>query len=443
LRVNRLLVILVLAAVAVALPVASAGSAPKQGKDYTAVVPSALAGDTVDYTMTVTNLTGTQQFGSANVTIPAAIGLGVDGGLSVAPRGTALRSATNPRVIELRDLALAPNESATLTLGGLEMPCVGPAPQWELVAKQSNDFSGLPGNALNLRTEGSDVTTDLVGQCRLNFLARPRGAQKTLPIRSVPFEPDGPPVRIDARDPQGDPVPSFTTPVALGLAGTGTGSLSQDPADPAAAGGVLSYSGLRISAAGSYNLTATKTGYIAATSEQFQIVDVAQDCDDESCEATLDGRRTSNRVNGELIAGDPGHALLSSNVGTRPDCEFAGHTSRMGPDEWYEFEVTVDRRKTVTVTFSRLAMKAASGGASSLEICFSSPEPFTANGGLRQFNYVDDDGDPLDGFVGLLPDCPEVPTDDPCILDREPAGGGTAVVTFFAPASLGDPRYRG
>jgi hypothetical protein len=439
--VLRLVSIVVLAGAALALPIDDVGSAPKQGKDYTAVVAPALAGDTVDYTVTVTNRTGTQEVGSANLTIPAAIGLGVDGGLSVAPRGTAVRSATDPRVIELRGLALVDGESATVTLAALEMPCVGPAPEWTIVAKQSNDFSGLPGNALTLRALGSDLSTDLGGQCRLAFAAQPKGAQKGEPIRSVAFEPvAGPPVRINALDPEGDPVPSFTTPVSIGLAGTGSGSLSQDPADPASAGGVLSYSGLRIGAAGAYNLTAAKTGYIPGTSDQFQIVDVEQPCDHVRCEVGLDGQRASARITGELVANDPGHALLSSSVGTRPDCEFAGYSSPMGPDEWYEFALTVERTKTITVTYSKVAMKAAAGGPASLEICFSSPEPFTAKGGTQPFNYVDGDGDPSDGFVGLLPDCPAVPLADPCILDRASAGGGRAVVTAFAPAALGDPR---
>jgi hypothetical protein len=46
----------------------------------------------------------------------------------------------------------------------------------------------------------------------------------------------------------------------------------------------------------------------------------------------------------------------------------------------------------------------------------------------------------LEGYVGLLPDCPDTP-DSPCILSRGSGGGGTALVEFFVPGRLGDPRY--
>src|SRR5688500_2833613 len=80
----------------------------------------ALAGDTVDYTVQITNKAGTQQLGSANLTIPSSIGLGADGTVtaSVSPRGTAIASSSNPRLIELRNLALVDGETATITLFG-------------------------------------------------------------------------------------------------------------------------------------------------------------------------------------------------------------------------------------------------------------------------------------------------------------------------------------
>ena len=391
--------------------------------------------------MTLTNLTGTQQLGSANVTIPAAIGLGVDGALSVAPRGTARRSATNPRVIELRELALVPNESATLTLEGLEMPCVGPHPQWAIVAKQSNDFSGLPGNALNLRAAGSDLTTDLSGRCRLDFAAQPKGAQKTERIRSEEYNPDGgPPVQVRALDAEGDPVPGLDGPVAIGLVSEDNGTLSQPASDPVDDGALLSYSSLSIDLAGTYKLTADKTGYDGTLSQAFSIVDEANPCDHQSCQARLDGPRASMALEGALAPGDPGHAVLSRGTGTRPDCD--GYVSPMGLQEWYEFQLTVLREKTVTVTYSKTAMQSVPGGAPALQICLSTPEPFIAKGGTQLFDYDDLDGDDQDGFVGLLFDCADAGPGQPCIQERSPAGGGRAIVRIFVPARLGDPRCR-
>ena len=81
--------------------------------------------------------------------------------------------------------------------------------------------------------------------------------------------------------------------------------------------------------------------------------------------------------------------------------------------------LTVERGKTVTVTYSKLAMKAVQG-PSSLEICLSAPKPFVAKGGTQPINYDDFDGDPLDGSAGLLADCGDAPPDEPCIRDRSP-----------------------
>ena len=437
-----LLAIAVLSIAAVALPIASAGSAPKQGKDYTVVVATAFAGDTVDYTVTITNKAGTQELGSANLTIPDAIGLGPDGSVSasVTPRGTATPSETDARVIELRDLALVNDEPAIVTIQGLEMPCVG-NPVWEVPpAKQSNDFSALPGNALTFNATESDLITDLGGQCELTFAAEPANAQQGAAIRSAAFDPvDGPPVQVGALDANGgEPVRRFDEPVAIGHFGTGGGTLSKDPADPADDGALLSYSGLSIGAAGTYKLTAAKDGYVDGVSSAFAIAEVVEDCDHASCLAKLDGTRASTVLQGALAGGPAGHAVLSRSTGTRPECP--GYVSPLGTAEWYEFALTVAREKTMTVTYSKNAMRSVAGGAPSLEICLSSPEPFVAKGGTRLFNYDDLDGDPLDGFVGLLANCGDVPAGEPCIRDRAPASGGRAVVTFFVPARLGDPR---
>src|SRR5688500_218857 len=83
--VVRLLTGSAVAIAAIALPVASAGAAPKQGKLYEVIVAPAYAGQTLsdpgapplqtagDYTVTIENKTGTQSLGSVNLTIPDAI----------------------------------------------------------------------------------------------------------------------------------------------------------------------------------------------------------------------------------------------------------------------------------------------------------------------------------------------------------------------------------
>jgi hypothetical protein len=424
---------------------------PAAGKNFTVQVSSAYAGDTVHagdattFTVVLTNRTGTQQLGSANVTVAPGIGIRPGASATVAndqgtAPGTATFSATDPRTLELRGLDLAPDRTATVTFDALAMPCTG-TPTWPApTAKQSNDYSGA-GNDLTFQDSGSDLTTDLSGQCTLDFLVNPAGAQTSAPIRGTAYEPTSAPVQLRALGANGlDPVPSFSGPVTLGLETSAAGSLNAGPA-PSLSDGVLSYSGLTVNAAGSYKLTASKAGYIGTKSPEFPISDEVGSCDANGCGAPLtsNGTRATVKLEGSPASSGSGHVALSSSIGTRPDC--TGYTSPMGANEWYEFAATTPVEKRLTVTFTKAAMKTVMGGANSLEICFSSPEAFVPKGALTPYNYVDDlfDFDPFDGFVGLLADCPATPGEQPCILGRSPAGGG-AVVSVFAPASLGDPR---
>jgi hypothetical protein len=443
----RLVATATLAAAAMALPAATASAAPKPGpqpgKDYTlnVSVDQAFAGDTADYRVRITNQTGTQQVGSADITIPSQIGVGSVGTASVSPAGRAEKSASDPTKFEVRSLGLAPGRSVDVTFHRLELPCEGPIADWRIVAKQSNDFSGLPGNALTLQPPpASDVTTNLVDECQLDFLAQPAGAEHGVSIRSLAFEPVlGGAVKIRALGANGgDPVPSFTGPIALATESSANGGLSPGP-NPTLDGGVLSYLGLSISEAGSYKLVAVRTGYVTGKSRPFPIVEDAGTCNDTTCEtATLTGARASVKLKGDLTTGATGHVVLSSNVGTPPKC--AGYVRPMGPNEWYEFGATVDRKKTITVNFNKSAMKTVTGGANALEICLSSPENFTAKGSTELINYEDFDDNDTDGFAGLLLDCADAPEGAPCIINRSPTPGGGAIVTFSTPATLSDPR---
>src|SRR5215208_5050639 len=221
-RSVRVLSILVLGAACAGLPAATAAAAPKPkplGKPFEVVVATAYAGETVaDYTVTITNLATTQQLGSVNLQIPAPM---VIAGDQTTDHGTILEPKTD-HLVELRDLNLAPNGGKATVKLGLQMPCEKSGLEWlGIEGKQSNDFSGQPGNAADLV---STPVTVLQGNCHLSFSAQPASAKTGTEILADAFAAAlGPapeprhPVTVEALD--GKPTPQlmtwFTGAVAL------------------------------------------------------------------------------------------------------------------------------------------------------------------------------------------------------------------------------------
>src|SRR3954469_19949760 len=151
--------------VACGLP-ASASAAPTKPFEVTLTPAQVPAGVTVGaYTVTLTNETGTQQLGSADVTVPGAF--------TVVSQPTLNRPGTvseSDKVLHLRTLNLPPGASVTATVG-LRMTCVSGAYTWKAAAKQSNDFNGPPGN--NLGPVKGSLTTTVTGSCALRFVTHP------------------------------------------------------------------------------------------------------------------------------------------------------------------------------------------------------------------------------------------------------------------------------
>jgi hypothetical protein len=405
-----------------------------------ASIPGAMpAGMTIPgFTVRLQNDTGTQQIGSANVTVPAAFTIAsaptADRGVLLAPLGNTLR---------LRDLNVPPGDSVTVTLD-LRLPCVsGPATYaWAAQLKQSNDFNGT-GNDLS-PPPAAAFENVVTGACALRYVAggAPAGAVKGQAIRADAFQPGSANLvsveAVDGRSPDlAERLGWFSGPVALALGQTNyPGQLVQSPDPVSASAGVARFSASSITAAGVYRLRASTTagGFAAsdprALSAAFQIVDVAAACA-AVCSATL-GATTITGAAGT----DTGLVLLSRNVGPDPSC--AGYEPPVA-DAWYEFQVTAQRDKTIVVNYTKPQMRVVKN-ASALEICFATPGPdsFPAKNGAAPFDY-DGDG-PAEGFVGLLPDCPAIPT-HPCVINRGNLKGGGGFIEFFVPSDLGDPRY--
>jgi hypothetical protein len=421
---------LIVAVLVLAVAAAAADAAPKKPFVMDVAPVSEFAGVTDNaYTVTLTNNTTTQQLGSANVTIPAAF---------TVVSGPSLGTLAPGNVLELRNLGLPPGGSVTVTLG-LRMPCVAGSYDWGVEAKQSNDFSGPPGNTLG--PVSGNRTTTVQGTCKLRFVNQPASAERTAHITAVAFQPDSPSrVTVEAID--GSPSPQrltwFAGTVELQLVQSGPGALTPDAPSSAAVAGLASYSDLAIDEAGNYNLRATTTaaGFSAGVSETFQVIMVVEPCRPAGCRAELAGDDTTSTLLGTPAAGD-GFALLSLNLGTRPAC--AGHTP--ATSDYYEFGLSgVAADKTIVAGFDKGAVKRA-GGLSKLEICFAAPQWFAAKTlPAAPFDYDGDAGNGAEGFVGLLPDCAASPA-GPCVLGRSPTGAGGAELRFFVSAAWGDPRY--
>jgi hypothetical protein len=431
--VNRHSLRALLAALVVvcALPASASAASPTKPYEVALSPGQVSAGVTVDaYTVTLTNRTGTQQLGSADVTVPATFT--VVGAPTLNRAGTVSASGN---LLSLRNLSLPPDASVTVTVA-LRMSCVAGAYAWQVTAKQSNDFNGPPGNTLG-PIIGS-LTTTVTGSCTFRFVAQPADAAKNTAIRAVEFAQGSDElVTVEAVDGSANParLTWFNGQVTMGLVTTyGGGALAG--ASATAAAGVASFPGLQITANGVYALSATTTaaGFTSADSTSFTIVDVAKECTSAGCTAKLDGKQSTSTVTGTTGAGS-GFLALSLNLGPPPSC--AGYTAPSA--DWYEFALTVARDKTIVTTFSKSAMRAFGSGPSALEICFAAPKTFAAkNGGPQPFDYDGDTANGAEGFVGLLPNCPAA---SPCVTGRTGLSGGGAQITFSVPAAWGDPRY--
>jgi hypothetical protein len=164
---------LLLLGVLVGLFVASAQAAPST-KFYSAtVVPDTVeANSIVTFTVTLTNSNtspnvSTQSLGSANVTVPAGF-TGITSVIASTPAGKTWTANYVAPNVEFRAAsvasAIAPGQSVSATVTATAPSAAGDY-TWLTQAKQSNSFSGPPGNAF-IRV-GSDPVVTVVGRlCR-------------------------------------------------------------------------------------------------------------------------------------------------------------------------------------------------------------------------------------------------------------------------------------
>jgi len=398
------------------------------------------AGGTVPFTFTVTNEASTQQIGSFKITAPANF---VITGASVPPAATA--SFTSSTAL-FANLSVAPGASVTVTVNAV-LPCSGSSYQWGIEVKQSNDFSGLPGNDFQ-RDPASDgnLSGSLSGSCSLAFTSdgQPAGTGVGAKILAG-FNSQGGPVKVGLLDASGQLITSSaaTGPVSVTVkidSNPGGGSLSGTTTETAS-GGVASFPALSTDKSLSidkqgigYTLIASTTSPGISTSEPsafFTIFGSLQHCAG-SCSASLSSKTTTGAVtttSSELLGSSLGGASYSCATyqSFSDPFGFDVFNSAGVADQNAKFSASVDISKSLVQSSRRT-------NASDWQLCYASTAPFKAVDGTSRTEVIG--GDTFN--TGLLPDCSST-QGAPCVQARKKGSGGDVIITFLA---VGDPYGR-
>lgn len=239
LSARRLLVLLGAAVVAAVLVQAGSASAPSsgnklfdaclsyQGAPDCSSVPTTKTGDATQLpggskpilTFKLWNDLGSGSsltIGSMQLQAPS--GFTIDTSNLVPPSGANLGPTTSSS-FELVNLNLSNGQFVTVSFTtSTPIPCSGGG-TWKVIAKQSNNFSGPPGNdfAQNFTT---GLTSTIDPGCSLAWVNQPADALQTtkaqaFPITSSPYDTTGPSVQVEALGADGSRITSATGTVTL------------------------------------------------------------------------------------------------------------------------------------------------------------------------------------------------------------------------------------
>ncbi len=385
---------------------------------------SLAAGASASFSFTITNDALTQQLGSVRITAPS--GFVITG----AP-GAASFTSTSALFL---NLALAPSASATLTVSATA-PCSASSFQWGIVAKQSNDFNGPPGNEFQLEpTSAGNIAGTLTGSCSLAFTSggQPAGTIAGQVITSS-FNSSGGPVKVEVLDGSGQLRTSSTAAVAVAIGSNpGSGSLSgTKTAD--ASGGIALFPNLSVDNQGiGYTLTATSPGITSGTSQDFTIWGSLTRCPTPSCSVSASSKNasetvtTSSATSGQALGiglGGVSFSCGSSYQETTDPVSFDVLDSSGVAQTSAQFSVRLEILKNAV-------QSSGHSGASTWQICYASTTPFTARSGTSGTAVLGG----VTYHTGLLPDCSIQPA--PCVQARNKDNGDDVVITFLA---TGDP----
>ena len=409
------------------------------------------AGGTVGFTFTVTNEASTQQVGSFQITAPANF---VITDASVPSPGTASHTSSSALIT---NLSVPPSASITATVTAV-LPCSAGSYQWGMQVKQSNDFSGLPGNNFQIDpASAGNLSGTPSGSCSLGFTSdgQPTGTLVSPAVITSGFGSSGGPVKVAVRDASGQPItnPAAIGPVAVTVAITGDsnpgrGNLLGTTTEQAN-GGVASFSDLSIDHSGDgYRLTATATataGQVISASDPsdfFTIFGSLKQCQASgaTCSASLSSATTTGTVTTSSVT-SPGSLLGAGIGGASYSC--ATYTSVSDPFSFDLFSAgsaQSDAQFSASLDIGKSSVK--SSGRNQLaqwQLCYASTEDFMANAVLGTYTPK---GAVIGGVTfntGLLLDCSATQGVPPCVQSRAKVAGDV-IITLLA---SGDPFVKG
>lgn len=383
--------------------------------------------------LALTNTSDSAVLGSADVTVPAPLGVTAIDGVPYA----------GGPVLELRNIGLAAGLSRTYVLTVDVQTCVATLPaEFTLAAKTSNDFSGS-GNDLTLVDGSSDRLLDFVGVCGLAFVDQPANAERTKTITSLAWTPGGAPITVELRD-AGDTgrASSASDTVSLTAAWpvAGPAPVLGGTDSVAAVAGMATFApgpSLAVSAAG-YTLTASGSGLSSsAPSSAFEIVDAHSACTiGVTCitESTNGDNSVSAKLTDKSGSGD---LLLSIQAADTPSFECADYP-RDGQEVVSQFLYTGGEGR---VSQSTYLIKNPTKPLLTYQVCWAAPYPFTTRKNVPAVVQGVKPGtsDPL--YVGTLPNCNKYKTNMPCVNERK-LNPYNNTITLSALATSADPwRY--
>jgi len=387
------------------------------------------AGASASFSFTITNDASTQQLGSVQITAPS--GFVITG----AP-GAAGFTSTSALFL---GLALAPSAQTTLIVSATA-PCGASTYQWGIIAKQSNDFNGPPGNEFQLDpTSAGNLAGTVTGSCSLAFTSdgQPTGTIAGQVVTSS-FNSSGGPVKVEVLDGSGQLATGSTAAVAVAIGSNpGSGSLSGTTTVDAS-GGIASFPNLSLDKPGiGYTLTATSPGITSATSQDFTIWGSLTSCPTSSCSASASSKKasetvtTSSATSGQVLGiglGGVSFSCGSSYQETSDPVSFDLLDSSGVAQSSAQFSVTLE-------IFKNAVQSSGHPGASTWQICYASTTPFTARSGTSGTAVLGG----VTYHTGLLPDCSSSQP-APCVQARNKDNAGGVEVTFLA---AGDPKTWG
>jgi hypothetical protein len=437
----------VLAAVLAVGLVALPAAASTDSKTFTATATDVFAGEDGFVTVTITNTTDPQTLGSANITLPAELNVG----------------GVYPSLYELRDLNLEPGASTSIAIP-VRAQCTSATATWNIQVKQSNEFNGT-GNDF---VQDGATTTDIEGNCTLEFTTQPANSERDQVITGDPYYYEDPDVLAEPYLSDETPLDPVTVTVvdgggsaavtwwaddislALGFDASGGKATLGGTTTATPSNGFATFAPtLDVSAAG-YVLRANTTGLAATTSAAFDIVDDADYCPpEETCTATTRRGNTSATITADEGGEGIDTIPIPLTVSVDPADLFvfldatacSGYEGTSGTVQFFVDDA--NRKKTVSITVDGSAVDKP---LKKFEVCFAAPYPFPTEDGTPspELSGVFVGGEQV--YAGLLPDCelpapgPPGTNPPPCVSERTRDNKTKDVtVTFIAPASDQDP----